>query len=41
MAAMSRRGKLIIAARSAHRIQLDEPELVVHAILDVATALRP
>ncbi|MFL5579569.1 MAG: alpha/beta fold hydrolase [Gemmatimonadaceae bacterium] len=32
MAAMSRRGRLVIAARSGHHVQLDEPALVVGTI---------
>ena len=35
MAAMSRRGKLVIAAHSGHHVQLDEPELVVSTIRDL------
>jgi pimeloyl-ACP methyl ester carboxylesterase len=37
-AAMSRRGKLVIATRSGHHVQLEEPELVVSAIRDVVAA---
>jgi len=40
MAAMSRNGKLIIATRSGHHVQLDEPELVVKAIRDTLAAAR-
>jgi len=40
MAAMSRHGNLIIAAHSGHHVQLDEPELVIHAIHDVLAAVR-
>jgi pimeloyl-ACP methyl ester carboxylesterase len=40
MAAMSRNGKLIIATRSGHHVQLDEPELVVKAIRDALAAAR-
>jgi pimeloyl-ACP methyl ester carboxylesterase len=39
IATMSRNGKLVIASRSGHHVQLDEPELVVNAIREVlATA---
>jgi pimeloyl-ACP methyl ester carboxylesterase len=40
VAAMSRNGKLIIAARSGHHVQLDEPELVIQAIRDLLAAAR-
>jgi pimeloyl-ACP methyl ester carboxylesterase len=40
MAATSRNGKLIIATRSGHHVQLDEPELVVKAIRDTLAAAR-
>jgi pimeloyl-ACP methyl ester carboxylesterase len=40
IAAMSRKGKLIIAERSGHHVQLDEPELVIKAIQDVVAAAR-
>jgi pimeloyl-ACP methyl ester carboxylesterase len=40
LAAMSRKGKLVIAAHSGHHIQLDEPELVVKAIQEVLSAAR-
>ncbi len=40
VAAMSRQGKLIIAERSGHHIQLEEPELVIKAIRDVVMAAR-
>jgi pimeloyl-ACP methyl ester carboxylesterase len=40
MAAMSRNGKLIIATRSGHHVQLDEPELVVKAIRDALAETR-
>ena len=40
MAAMSRNGKLIVATRSGHHVQLDEPELVVKAIRDTLAATR-
>jgi pimeloyl-ACP methyl ester carboxylesterase len=35
IATMSRNGKLVIASRSGHHVQLDEPELVVNAIREV------
>jgi pimeloyl-ACP methyl ester carboxylesterase len=35
LASMSRKGKLIIANRSGHHIQLDEPELVIKSIREV------
>jgi pimeloyl-ACP methyl ester carboxylesterase len=34
---ISRKGKLVIASRSGHHVQLDEPELVVNAIREVLT----
>ena len=40
MTAMSRNGKLIIATRSGHHVQLDEPELVIKAIRDALAAAR-
>src|SRR5262247_2344492 len=40
MAAMSRNGKLIVATRSGHHVQLDEPELVIKAIRDALAAAR-
>ena len=40
VATMSRRGRLVIAARSGHHVQLDEPELVVSAIREVVAAAR-
>lgn len=40
LAAMSRNGKLIIAAKSGHHIQLDQPELVIKAIQDVLAAVK-
>jgi pimeloyl-ACP methyl ester carboxylesterase len=38
IAAMSRNGKLVIAAHSGHHVQLDEPELVIKSIRDVLVA---
>jgi hypothetical protein len=40
MAAMSRNGKLIIATRSGHHVQIDEPELVIKAIRDTLAGTR-
>jgi pimeloyl-ACP methyl ester carboxylesterase len=39
-AKMSRNGKLIIATRSGHHIQLDEPELVIQSIREVLGAIK-
>lgn len=38
VAKRSRQGKLIVATRSGHHIQMDEPELVIQSIRDVANA---
>jgi len=38
VAKRSRQGKLIVATRSGHHIQMDEPELVIQAIRDVVDA---
>lgn len=40
LAAMSRNGKLVIAAHSSHHVQLDEPELVIKSIREVLAAVR-
>jgi hypothetical protein len=40
IAALSRRGKQIIATRSGHHVQLDEPQLVVAAIKETVAAAR-
>jgi len=40
MATLSTAGTLVIAAGSAHHIQLDEPDLMSHAISDVLRAVR-
>src|SRR5262244_980088 len=40
MAAMSRNGKLVVAANSGHHVQLEEPELVINAIRDLVAAAR-
>jgi len=39
MAAMSRRGRQIIASRSGHHVPLDEPALVIATIQEVATSI--
>jgi hypothetical protein len=38
--AASRNGKLIVATRSGHHVQLNEPELVVKAIRAALAAAR-
>jgi pimeloyl-ACP methyl ester carboxylesterase len=38
VAKRSRRGKLIVATRSGHHIQMDEPELVIQSIREVVDA---
>lgn len=38
IAKRSRQGKLIVATRSGHHIQMDEPELVIQSIRDVVDA---
>jgi pimeloyl-ACP methyl ester carboxylesterase len=40
LASRSSRGRLVIAQRSGHNVQNDEPELVVEAIREVVTAAR-
>lgn len=40
MAAWSRRGKQVIAARSGHHVPLDEPALVITTIRDVLAGIR-
>jgi pimeloyl-ACP methyl ester carboxylesterase len=40
LAALSTRGRLIVATRSGHHVQLDEPGLVIAAIRDVVAAAR-
>src|SRR5437879_3669081 len=40
IAAMSRNGKLVIAAHSGHHVQLDEPELVIKSIRKVLVAAQ-
>lgn len=40
LAALSSRGELVIATRSGHHVQLDEPHLVVRTIRRVAMAAR-
>ncbi len=39
-AKMSRNGKLVIAERSGHHIQLDEPELVIKSVREALDAIR-
>lgn len=39
MAALSRKGKLIVAAHSGHHVQLDEPNLVIDAIHEVVAEM--
>jgi pimeloyl-ACP methyl ester carboxylesterase len=39
VAALSRRGKLIVAERSGHHVQLEEPDRVVRAVRDVLEAV--
>jgi pimeloyl-ACP methyl ester carboxylesterase len=41
MAAWSRRGKHIIATRSGHHVQLDEPTLVITAIRELLASISP
>jgi pimeloyl-ACP methyl ester carboxylesterase len=44
VARMSRRGRVIVAERSGHHVQLEQPELVIAAIrevLDASRSLRP
>ena len=38
LARMSRRGKLVVAERSGHHVQLEQPDLVAGVIQDVVTA---
>ena len=40
IAAMSRNGKLVVATRSGHHVQLDEPELVINSIREVLAAAQ-
>ena len=40
MAPMSRNGKLVVASRSGHHIQLDEPDLVVRIVQQVLATGR-
>ena len=40
LASLSRRGKHIIAQRSGHHVQIDEPELVVESIREVVRAAQ-
>jgi hypothetical protein len=41
IAALSRRGRQIVAVHSGHHVQLEEPQLVVSAIQEVVTAASP
>jgi hypothetical protein len=40
LATLSRRGRQIVAARSGHHIQLEDPRLVVRAVRDVVEEAR-
>jgi len=40
LAKLSRNGKLIVAERSGHHVQIDEPEVVISAIREVVAAAR-
>jgi pimeloyl-ACP methyl ester carboxylesterase len=40
VARLSRRGKHLVATRSGHWIQLDQPELVIEAIRQVVEQVR-
>jgi pimeloyl-ACP methyl ester carboxylesterase len=40
IAARSRRGRLIVAAKSDHHVQLEEPDIVIGAIRDVLALVR-
>lgn len=40
MAALSTNGRLVVAERSGHAVQLDRPDLIVDAIREVVTAAR-
>jgi hypothetical protein len=40
LASMSSKGRLVVATRSGHHIQLDEPELVVKSITEVLSAVK-
>ena len=40
LAMLSRRGTQVIAARSGHHVQIDEPDLVASTIRDVLTSIR-
>jgi pimeloyl-ACP methyl ester carboxylesterase len=41
VAALSRRGKLVVAANSGHHVQLDEPGLVVSVIRELLAQVGP
>jgi pimeloyl-ACP methyl ester carboxylesterase len=40
LAAMSRKGKLVVATHSGHHVQLEEPELIINSIREVLAATR-
>jgi pimeloyl-ACP methyl ester carboxylesterase len=40
VAKLSRNGRLIVATKSGHHVQIDEPELVVNAIREIIAATR-
>ena len=40
LAALSTRGTVVIAERSGHHVQLDQPELVAQAVTEVLTAVK-
>jgi hypothetical protein len=40
LAALSRRGKHVIAERSGHHVQIEQPELVASLIQDVVETTR-
>lgn len=40
IAAMSRKGKLVVAEHSGHHVQLEEPELVIKSIGELLAALK-
>jgi pimeloyl-ACP methyl ester carboxylesterase len=41
LARMSRRGRQVVATKSGHHIQIDEPDVVIGAIRDVVAAVNP
>ena len=40
LAALSRSGRLVFAARSGHNIHLEDPDLVVRSIQELVTTIR-